>query len=220
MQPPLRLRSRNAGFTLVEALVATLLMGFILGALATVTAQWLPNWDRGLARAQRIQLLAVGMERLVADLSAAQIVSAGSTDDPPIFDGTELSVTFVRTALGPNTQTGLEVVRIGEIADNHGPALVRMTAPFAPITGDASDRDRFNFSNPVVLIRPPYRALFSYAGPDRQWRDTWRANPQLPHAVRISIRDSATSETLAVSTSTLIRAELPARWQKPQQGVR
>ena len=33
-------RSRTAGFTLVEALVATLLMSIILAALATVTAQW------------------------------------------------------------------------------------------------------------------------------------------------------------------------------------
>ena len=31
-------------------LLATLLMTVILGALATVTAQWLPNWNRGMAR--------------------------------------------------------------------------------------------------------------------------------------------------------------------------
>jgi general secretion pathway protein J len=218
MQPPVQ--SRNAGFTLVEMLVATLLMAFILGALATVTAQWLPNWSRGFARAQRIQLLSVGMERLVADLSAAQIVSAGGVNDPPIFEGTELSVTFVRTALGPNAQIGLEVVRMAETSDSRGPAMVRTTAPFVPATGDALDRGQFNFANAVVLVAPPYRAVFSYAGPDRQWRDTWRAEPQLPRAIRVRIRDAATSETLAVSTSALVRAELPARWQKPQQGVR
>ena len=41
--------SHSAGFTLVEALLATLLMMVIVGALATVTAQWLPNWGRGFA---------------------------------------------------------------------------------------------------------------------------------------------------------------------------
>lgn len=35
--------SHRSGFTLIEALVATLLMSIILTALATVTAQWLPN---------------------------------------------------------------------------------------------------------------------------------------------------------------------------------
>ena len=42
----------SAGFTLIEAVVALALMGVILGALATITAQWLPNWNRGIARAQ------------------------------------------------------------------------------------------------------------------------------------------------------------------------
>ena len=40
-------KDTRAGFTLLEALVATALMGLILAALATITAQWLPNWDRG-----------------------------------------------------------------------------------------------------------------------------------------------------------------------------
>jgi hypothetical protein len=52
---------------------------------------------------------------------------------------------------------------------------------------------------------------FSYAGPDRVWQDTWRAAVVLPRAVRLTVRRAATSEVLAVSTSTLIRSELPAR---------
>jgi general secretion pathway protein J len=203
--------SRSAGFTLVEALLATLLMVVILSALATVTAQWLPNWNRGYARLQRAELLAAGLERLVADLAAAEFISAGGANDIPVFDGAELSVTFIRTTLGPNTFTGLEVVQIAETSDDRGPALVRRTAPFAPITGGARASDQLSFSNPVVVIRAPYRVSFSYAGPDRVWRDTWRGAAQLPRAIRVRVRDAATSVTLAVSTSTLVRAELPAR---------
>ena len=33
----------TAGFTLLEAVIATALMAMILAALATVTRQWLPN---------------------------------------------------------------------------------------------------------------------------------------------------------------------------------
>jgi general secretion pathway protein J len=205
--------ARNAGFTLVEALVATLLMAFILGALATVTAQWLGNWDRGFIRAQRVELLGAGLERVVADLSAAEIVSLGGGNDPPLFDGGELSVTFVRTALGPNTSRGLEVVRIGETADSRGPALVRMTAPFVPIGAGAGDQ--FNFGNLVVMIRAPYRVSFSYAGTDHVWRETWRGAKQLPRAVRVIVRDAATSRALAASTSTLVHAEIPARCTWP-----
>ena len=97
---------RIAGFTLVEVLIATPLMGVILAALATVTAQWLPNWNRGLARVQRAERLAIGLDRIVADLSAAEFVSRSRERDSPVFEGSELSVTFVRTAVGPNTRPG------------------------------------------------------------------------------------------------------------------
>jgi general secretion pathway protein J len=204
-------RSRYAGFTLVEALVATLLMAIILGALATVTAQWLPNWNRGLARLQRAELFAAGLERLLADLAAVEFVSAGSANAPPIFDGTELSVTFVRTTLGPNAATGLEIVRLTETSGSGATALVRTTAPFVPISEDTRFAQQPSFANPVVMIRAPYRVSFAYAGSDRVWRDIWRGAAELPRAVRVRVRDAATSRTLAVSTTALIRAELPAR---------
>jgi general secretion pathway protein J len=200
-------RSRRAGFTLIEALLATLLMAIIMGALAQVTSQWLRTWDRGFIRIQSVDLLAVGLDRLVADVAAAQFI-AGSAANMPLFDGTEFAVMFVRTPLGPNTFTGLEVVQIEEASDNRGPALVRNTAPFTPVIRDLTE---VNFSDPVVLIRAPYRISFSYAGPDHVWRDTWRGAAQLPRAIRVSVRDSAASRTLTVSTSTVIRAELPAR---------
>jgi general secretion pathway protein J len=200
-------RSQRAGFTLIEALLATVLMAIIMGALAKVTSQWLRSWDRGFTRIQSVDLLAVGLDRLVADVAAAQI-AAGSATNMPLFDGTEFAVMFVRTPLGPNTFTGLEVVRIEEASDNRGPALVRNTAPFTPVIRDLTE---VNFSNPVVLIRAPYRISFSYAGPDRMWRDTWRGSAQLPRAIRVSVRDAAASRALAVSTSTVIRAEVPAR---------
>ena len=126
----------SAGFTLVEALVATLLMTFIFAALATVTAQWLPNWNRGFIAMQRDELTATGLDRLTDDLAEAEFVSAGPTSNAPLFDGAELSVIFRRSKLAPNTGRGLEVVRIAEIGDNSGPALVRSTAPLPTGSGN------------------------------------------------------------------------------------
>jgi general secretion pathway protein J len=207
--------SWSAGFTLVEALLATVLMAFLLGALATVTSQWLTNWDRGFARAQRAELLAAALERVLADLAAAEIISTGAGNDAPLSDGAERSVTFVRTALGPNASNGLEVIRMAETNDRRGSALVRMSAPFGPVSAGAPGTDQFKFSNPVVVVRAPYRVSFSYAGSDHIWRDTWRGAKQLPRAVRVSVRDAVTSRTLAMSTSTFIHAEVPARCTWP-----
>src|SRR5690349_3324845 len=110
-------RDRCAGFTLIETLIATALMVAIMAALATVTAQWLPNWNRGFVRVQRTELLSLGIERVVADLAAAQYVSAHYATRKPLFEGRELAVTFVRTAIGPNSPPGLEIVRLAEAAD-------------------------------------------------------------------------------------------------------
>ncbi|MEA2873004.1 MAG: ral secretion pathway protein, partial [Hyphomicrobiales bacterium] len=51
---------------------------------------------------------------------------------------------------------------------------------------------------------------FSYAGPDRVWRNIWRGEGQLPTAIRVQLRDATTDRTLSVSTATLVHAEIPA----------
>jgi general secretion pathway protein J len=202
-------RSTIAGFTLVEALLATALMGVILAAIATVTAQWLPNWNRGFERVQRTELLAVGLERIVADLASAEFVTAGHPNLPPVFDGTELSVTFLRTALGPNTRPGLELVRIAEAGTERGLSLVRSRARFLPMGRDGAAAQGAP-ADPVVLLRAPYRVTFSYSGTDRVWKPVWRGERLLPKAIRVQVRDVATDRTLAVSTATLVRADMPA----------
>ena len=201
-----RVRSNAAGFTLIEVLLATLLMTVILGALATVTAQWLPNWNRGIARVQRAERLAIGLERALADLSVAEMIPPSGDSKRPLFEGSELSVTFVRTAVGPNTRPGLEIIRLIEKADAQGLALVRERAPFAPMPTDAQIR----FTDQVVLIRSPFRVIFAYAGADQVWQPTWRDQPQLPSMIRLAVRDSTTGQVLAVSSAATVHVNAPA----------
>jgi general secretion pathway protein J len=201
-------RSNIAGFTLVEALISTVLMVTILGALALVTAQWMPNWNRGFAHVQRTELTARGLERIVADLTAAEFIPPSGDVKSPLFDGAALSVTFVRSALGPNTRPGLEFVHIGETADDRGLASVRTRASFVPLALPALEKVKF--SDPVVLVRAPYRVSFAYAGPDRVWQDSWRGAAKLPNAIRVTLRDAATAQVLAISTVAIVHVNAPA----------
>jgi general secretion pathway protein J len=194
----------EAGFTLIEMLVALVLTVGILTALASITSQWLPNWDRGFAHVQRTELTGLGIERLVADLSASEFVTANGKSKEPLFEGNELGVRFVRSAIGPNTRPGLEVVNIATTSGEQGLTLVRTRTPFMLLPENGTLKDLSNFSDPVVLIRAPYRVIFSYAGPDRVWQNSWQGADQLPDAVRISVHDAATEQTLAVSTATLL----------------
>jgi general secretion pathway protein J len=203
---PRRALADEAGFTLIEVLMATLLMTVILAALATVTAQWLPNWNRGMARVQRAERLALGLDRIVADLSVAQMIPINGDAKAPLFEGSELAVTFVRTAIGPNARPGLEIIRLAEKADAQGLAMVRERARFTPMPTDAQIR----FADQVVLIRSPLRVTFSYAGPDQVWQPTWRGQMQLPDRIRIAVRDSATGQVLGVSSAAIVHISAPA----------
>lgn len=198
-------RRAARGFTLIEVLMATLLMTIILGALATVTAQWLPNWNRGMARVQRLEKLALGIERIAADLSVAEMIPAAGPSKKPVFEGNELNVSFVRTAVGPNSRPGLEIVRFSEKADKEGLALVRERTAFTPLAGSTP----VQFGDAVVLIRAPFRVSFSYAGRDQVWQPTWRDQLLLPETIRITVRDGNSGAVLAVSTATTVHVNLP-----------
>ena len=67
--------SRVAGFSLIEAMATLALTATIIVALSSVAGQWLPNWRRGFVDLQRADLLGIGLERLVDDLSAAEYVT-------------------------------------------------------------------------------------------------------------------------------------------------
>ena len=203
-------RAGEAGFTLIETLVALALTGLVLSALANITSQWLPNWNRGIDRIQRSESIGLALQRIGADLAAAEYVPANREQRRPLFDGSELSVTFVRTTLGPNARPGLDVVRIGETTDQRDLATVRSRASFAPLPQAASLSEQIQFRDPVVLLRAPFRLSFSYAGSDRVWKSNWHEADRLPAAIMLTVRDAATERVLPVSTVASIHAGAPA----------
>jgi general secretion pathway protein J len=199
-----------AGFTLFEALVSVALMSAIVAALGAVAGQWLPNWHRGFGRVQRAETLDVGLQRLAADLEAAEFVTPNSASKGPIFLGDEKTVTFVRVGNAPGTTPHLEFVRLAETVDERGFALVRSHTPFKPLDPSRPIDAQLYFADPVVLIRAPFRVSFAFAGADRIWRGLWRDPALLPSAARIQVRNAATDQVLEVSTATLLHVNLPA----------
>ena len=210
-RPLARKRPLEDGFTLIETLIALALMGLVLSALANLTARWLPNWNRGLERIQRSELIGIALQRIGADLAAAEYVPANRDERRPLFDGSELSVTFVRTALGPNAGPGLDIVRVGETTDQQGFATVRSRTPFRPLPVGSSLSEQLQFAEPVLLLRAPFRLSFTYAGEDRVWKDSWHNAERLPAAIKLTVRDAASERILSISTVTPVHVQSSAQ---------
>jgi general secretion pathway protein J len=62
----------------------------------------------------------------------------------------------------------------------------------------------------VVLLRPPFRLSFAYAGPDRVFRDSWQDADKLPAAIMLTVRDAVNGRILSVSTVTPVHVDAPA----------
>jgi general secretion pathway protein J len=203
-------RSGVDGFTLIEALAAVAMTGFILIALGTITGQWLPQWRFGFGRVQRLEMLEVGLRRIIADLDAAEYITANNQTRAELFVGDATSVTLARVAAGPGTAPRLELVRLAPGRDARGQALIRTRAPFAPLGPDGQIGDQVRFADPVALVRAPFTVSFAYAGTDGIWRDAWRDSVELPTAIRVQARDAKSGATLAASTATHPPVDAPA----------
>jgi general secretion pathway protein J len=211
-------RTGEAGFTLIETIVALALMGLVLSALASITAQWLPNWNHGVDRIQRSEVIGIALQRIGADLAAAEYIPANRDSRRPLFDGSELSVMFVRTALGPNAGPGLDVVRLGETTERKEFVTVRSRARFTPLPSASSLSEQMHFGDAVVLLRKPFRLSFAYAGTDRIWKSTWRGADRLPVMIRLTVRDAGTERVLSVSTITPVHVQAPSDCVRPDGG--
>ena len=98
-------------------------------------------------------------------------------------------------------------MRLAEIKEDRGLAMVRTRACFAPTAPKppGAPAQPIAFGDPVTLIRAPFHISFAYAGPDRLWLPSWKGQKQLPEAVRISVRDTIADRVLSASTVARVR---------------
>ena len=186
----------QSGFTLIEALAAVAIIAAILGALAGVSGQWLPNWRRGFEALQNADVIAQSLDRIVADLSSAEYARLDPKGSTPLFRGDADAVMFVRAASGPNAGPRLEYVRIGARSTKDGLETQRSRADFAP--GPIGP-----FRDAATLLRPPFRLKFAYQQPNGGWASSWGGEPTLPRSIRLTVMNGA---AVAAATAFLLKA--------------
>lgn len=191
------------GFTLIEALVALAIGGFVIATLATVTGQWMRNWQIGIPVLQRSQALATGLDRIVADVAAARFMPAGTTGF--VFTGGPNAITLVRQTLPVEAPAGLEVVRLAASPGGGDVTLARSRTalPFGSSLGTPTD------AAPVALLRQPQTIRFAYADADQVWQPNWRIAARLPRFVRVEVIDRRSSRALLPPVVVRLHADAP-----------
>jgi general secretion pathway protein J len=141
---------------------------------------------------QQSEGLAIALDRAADDIAAAQFIPADGGSKAVLFEGGSRAVVFVRRAIGPNMERGLELVRIGDAFDSRGPAVTRARVAFVPGTRDVDPA-----ATAVVLLRRPFRLGFEFSGRDGIWRADWQNEDVLPAAVLLAIADGSGRRILA-----------------------
>jgi hypothetical protein len=157
-----------------------------------------------------------GIERIVADLAAAEFIPPNRGSRGPTFDGAPHSVVFVRILAGPQTGAGLEIVRIAEAGTAREPVVIRTHTRFVPRV--AAQHDPIDYRDPVVLLRAPYRLSFSYAGRDRVWRDRWQ-ELELPSAISRTTTQAVAVRSDATGTKKAFRNGIRHAARKHVRGI-
>jgi len=210
-------RTGESGFTLIETLVALALMGLVLSALANLTAQWLPNWNRGLERIQRSELIGIALQRIGADLAAAEYVSANRGERRPIFDGSELSVTFCALRPWPERRDRFGCGGASVRPPNSGASSRSVPARrFGRCLWDRRLPSNFISRNRSCCCVRRFGCLLLMQARNRVWKGSWHEADRLPAAIKLTIRDAASERILAIFN----RDAYPCRWRPRRQTAR
>jgi general secretion pathway protein J len=182
-------RARQAGFTLVEVLVALILLSLLTMALFFSVRFGVTAWQRGTGRSDQIHtsMLVQDLLRRLIGQAYPLVLSDGSGNGRVDFEGTSTSLDFlapvpVALASGGRARFKLSIERHGDGSD-----LVVTSRPELAAADAATELSR------KTLLATIETAEFSYFGAVQsdgaaQWHDRWSGEMTLPMLVRVRLR--------------------------------
>lgn len=197
-------RRREAGFTLLEILVAMTVLGVLTGLLSTGLNFGTRIWEREKGQldvATELQLVQDVLRRLLTQaLPLAQPPERGKAQEP-VFVGQEDSVEFMGPPPAQLLAGGIYAYRLVARNEADGVRLVldwRLrppqggTARVRVTNAELEGQEQLSSEHEVVLLRGLSSAEFSFFGATEEgsspsWRDNWRSSTKSPQLVRLKV---------------------------------
>ena len=189
----LRCNRSSAGFTLVELMVALLLLALISGVLYGSLSLSANSWDRGEAKADQASDMRQTAEFLRQALGAEHPLRLHKAVDQPLyFAGASDSLAFAGATPG-RVGGGIYYFRIALAASGQSSKLV-LSRTIPDYT--ALKPPSFDTADASVLAEGVAQLKFSYFGRDPDandvvdptWRDHWDDPQILPLLIRMDVK--------------------------------
>lgn len=194
----------EAGFTLLELLVAMTVLGVLTGLLASGLSFGTRVWERErtqLDATSELQLVQDVLRRVLAQAIPLSSPAEAGTTQEPSFVGTESSVDFLGPPPAQSLTGGIYAYRLLSRAEGDGERLVlqwRLRPPQGTeartrvTNAPAEEQDKLLAEHEVVLLDALGRVEFAFFGANEEgssatWRDNWRNATKPPQLVRLKV---------------------------------
>ena len=183
----------QSGFTLIELVLAMVLLGVMMALLYSGLTFALRSWDAGDANGRRAADRRIGqnfLRREVAEIFPMR------WKDPTVlryaFEGGTDRLRFVSSRPAGVSQGGLALVGV-EVEENPKDRSRNLVMRRATADPDAADFSALDAAEPSILVPDVASVEFAYFGSESdfsepRWVDKWALPPRMPSMIRVRIK--------------------------------
>lgn len=187
----------SGGFTLIEILIALVLMALVMATLTSAMRIVGGSWERGEAQTAANEQMARSHAFLRREWMRLERIYWGEEGQEVIaIDGDESSLRYIVAEPPFPAEPGLYAIELKIEKYRGGQALIRSRIAFYPDTEDLEHFKKLEFIDPVVLAEGAIEFTLAYADPEdlEDWAARWSEENRFPGLIRLEALDPESGE--------------------------